>query len=70
MSLPKRKNNIKVYKENELTERRNEMLNQIIKSDTFLPESVLHDDLDKGMLEYVMKKLYCYFKWRTNTYNT
>lgn len=55
MSLPKRKNNIKVYKENELTERRNEMLNQIIKSDTFLPESVLHDDLDKGMLEYVMK---------------
>lgn len=55
MSLPKRKNNIKVYKQNELTDRREEMLNQITKSDTFLPESVLHDDLDKGMLDYVKK---------------
>jgi len=55
MSLPKRKNDIKVYKQNELTGRREELLNKIIKNDTFLPESVLHDDLDRGMLDFSLK---------------
>jgi hypothetical protein len=54
MTLPKRKNDIKVYKENELSERRKDMLNGIIQHDTFLPESLLHDDLDKGMLDFVL----------------
>jgi hypothetical protein len=56
MSLPKRKNNIKIYQETELTARRQELLDNITKSDTFLPDSILHDDLDKGMLEYVQKE--------------
>ena len=52
MSYPK-KNNIKVYTQSELTERRKELLERITKSDTFLPESILHDDLDLGMLDFV-----------------
>lgn len=54
MPLP-RKKDIKIYQENELTARRQELLDDITKSDTFLPDSILHDDLDKGMLEYVKK---------------
>ena len=53
MAIPKKKTNIKVYKETELTERRQELLDRITKSDTFLPDSILHDDLDRGMLDYV-----------------
>lgn len=53
MPLPKRKTNISVYKGTELTKRRQELLDKITKSDSFLPDSVLHDDLDKGMLDYV-----------------
>jgi hypothetical protein len=55
MSVPKRKNNIKIYKQNELTGRREQLLNEITKSDTFLPDSLLHDDLDRGMLNYVLE---------------
>jgi hypothetical protein len=56
MPIPKRKNNISIYHEKELTNRRQELLDNITKSDTFLPDSILHEDLDKGMLEYVQKE--------------
>ena len=59
MGLPKRKNNIKVYgvKEHvggpEIMDRRKGLLERITEADSFLPDSVLHDDLDLGMLEFV-----------------
>ena len=59
MGIPKRKNNINVYGNkpvlygSEIMDRRQELLESITKSDTFLPDSVLHDDLDMGMLEFV-----------------
>ena len=59
MGIPKRKNNISVYgsKETErgsdVLNRRQELLDRINKSDSFLPDSILHDDLDSGMLDYV-----------------
>ena len=56
MSIPKRKNNINVYPQSELTERRKELLERITKSDTFLPDPIFHDDLDMGMLEFVREK--------------
>lgn len=61
MGLPKRKNNIDVYggKEyyqgKELMDRRQELLDKITKGDSYLPDSILHDDLDLGMLEFVKK---------------
>ena len=55
MSVPKRKNDIKIYTQSELLGRRKELLNEIIKSDTFLPDSLLHDDLDRGMLDYSLE---------------
>jgi hypothetical protein len=36
-----------------VTSRRQELLDRITKSDTNLPDSVLHDDLDLGMLEFI-----------------
>lgn len=63
MTLP-RKNNINVYRqvgteptEKELIPRRQELLDRITKSDTYLPDPILHDDLDMGMLEYVKENL-------------
>jgi len=60
MGIPKRKNNIDVYsgaKESfqgkQVMERRQELLDRITKSDSYLPDSILHDDLDGGMLEFV-----------------
>jgi hypothetical protein len=58
MGLPKRKNNIQVYgkienEEGSIIGRRKELLERITKSDTYLPDSVLHDDLDLGMLDFV-----------------
>ena len=55
MAIPKRKNNIKVYQGNELMDRRQELLDKITEGDSFLPDSVLHDDLDLGMLDFVKK---------------
>lgn len=55
MGYPRRKNNISVYQGNELGERRQELLDRITKGDSFLPDSVLHDDLDLGMLDFVKK---------------
>lgn len=58
MSLPKkRKNNINVYPGTQLNERRQELLDQITKSDSYLPDPILHDDLDMGMLEFVKNNL-------------
>jgi len=63
MTLPK-KNNINVYRQvgtepssKELTARRQELLENITKSDTYLPDPILHDDLDMGMLEFVKTNL-------------
>jgi hypothetical protein len=59
MAIPKRKNNINVYETEEsrpgqkIIDRRQELLDRITKSDSFLPDSILHDDLDMGMLEFV-----------------
>ena len=59
MGLPKRKNDINVYGLNEnvdgpdIIKRRKELLQRITDSDSYLPDSILHDDLDLGMLEFV-----------------
>jgi hypothetical protein len=57
MAIPKRKNNIEVYGANKdvysAPVRRQELLDRITKSDTFLPDSILHDDLDLGMLDFI-----------------
>jgi len=55
MGIPKRKLSVTLYPEKILTERRQELLDKITKSDTYLPESILHDDMDMGFLEYVNK---------------
>lgn len=57
--MPKRKNNIEVYGNKpyflgeDIQNRRQQLLDRITKSDTFLPDSILHDDLDLGMLDFV-----------------
>ena len=43
------------YQGEHVGKRRQELLDMITKSDSFLPDSILHDDLDKGMLDYVKK---------------
>jgi hypothetical protein len=59
MGIPKRKNNIDVYGGKEtyqgkqVVERRQELLDRITKSDSYLPDSILHEDLDGGMLDFV-----------------
>jgi hypothetical protein len=57
MGIPKRKNNIDVYNSNKDTYnapvRRQELLDRITKSDSYLPDSILHDDLDLGMLDFI-----------------
>lgn len=59
MGLPKRKNNIDVYGGKEyyqgkqVMDRRQGLLDKITKSDSYLPDSILHDDLDAGMLNFV-----------------
>lgn len=58
MGLPKKyKNDINVYSNKELLERRRELLEEITNQDTNLPESILHEDLDFGMLEFVKNNL-------------
>lgn len=59
MGIPKKKNNINVY-ENKLnttgrdvTNNRQKLLDRITKSDTYLPDSIMHDDLDVGMLDFI-----------------
>jgi hypothetical protein len=48
------KNNIQIYQKKELLDRRENMLKEITKSDGYLPDSILHDDMDKGILDYVI----------------
>jgi len=55
MGIPKRKTNIQIYSEKILTDRRQELLDNITKNDPYLPDSILHDDLDRGLLDYVIK---------------
>ena len=61
MGIPKRKNMINVYGDKEtyqgenIGKRRQELLDMITKSDSFLPDSILHDDLDYGMMDFVKK---------------
>lgn len=61
MGVPKRKNNINVYGGKEyyqgkqIMDRRQELLDRITKSDSYLPDSILHDDLDAGMLDFIKK---------------
>lgn len=55
MPLPKRKKDIVLFDGKELLPRRQELLDRIVKSDTYLPDSILHDDMDRGMLDYVEK---------------
>ena len=61
MGIPKRKNNIDVYGGKEyyqgkqVMDRRQELLDRITKSDSYMPDSILHDDLDGGMLDFIKK---------------
>lgn len=58
MPLPKKvKKDIDVYPDNELLKRRQELLDRIVDQDTVLPESILHEDLDYGMLDFVKENL-------------
>lgn len=57
MPVPKRKNNIEVYAQKELMDRRVELVEDITKSDTNLPDGILHNDLDLGMLNFVKENL-------------
>lgn len=59
MGVPKRKNNINVYGGKEtylgkdVIDNRQSLLDRITKSDSYLPDSILHDDLDSGMLDFI-----------------
>ena len=59
MAFPKRKNNIEIYGDKpyflgkDIQNRRQALLDRITKSDTYLPDSILHDDLDLGMLDFI-----------------
>ena len=59
MGIPKRKNNIdvyggkEVYQGKQVMDRRQELLDRITNSDSYMPDSVLHDDLDGGMLDFI-----------------
>jgi len=55
MAYPKRKTDLKIYEDKELLDRRQELLEKITEADTYLPDAVLHDDLDLGMMEFVKK---------------
>lgn len=57
MATPKRKNNINIYKNKILRERREELSREITKSDPYLPDAILHDDLDRGMLEFIKETI-------------
>lgn len=57
MATPKRKNNINIYKNKILRERREELSKEITKSDPYLPDAILHDDLDRGMLEFIKETI-------------
>jgi hypothetical protein len=58
MGFPKQiKPNIDLVPPKILSERRRELLEYIQKDGTYLPKSVLHADLDRGMLDFVKDSL-------------
>jgi hypothetical protein len=58
MPLPKQvKPVLPLVPKKELSQRREELLEYINKDGTYLPKSVLHADLDKGMLDFVKEEL-------------
>ena len=58
MPLPKNiKTDLDIANEKILFERRQELLDNITKDGTYLPKSLLHDDLDRGMLDFVKNDL-------------
>jgi len=40
-----------------LYDRREDLLNEIIENDTFLPKSIMHEDLDGGVLDFFSKNI-------------
>lgn len=58
MPLPKKiKPTLPLVPKKELSARREELLEYINKDGTYLPKSVLHADLDRGMLDFVKEDL-------------
>lgn len=59
MALPKKivKPTLPLKNQRTLYGRREELLSYITKDGTYLPKSVLHDDLDRGMLDFVKNTL-------------
>lgn len=58
MPLPKQvKPTLPLKPQKELSERRRQLLEYINEDGTYLPKSVLHADLDRGMLDFVKEKL-------------
>lgn len=58
MPLPKKiKPNLPLVPNKTLSDRRKELLEYINKDGTYLPKSVLHADLDRGMLDFVKNNL-------------
>jgi len=58
MSFPKKiKKDLKITPDKILLERREELLEYIQENGTYLPKSVLHADLDRGMLDFVKDDL-------------
>jgi len=61
MAIPKKiKKDIKLIPDKILMDRREELLQYIQEDGTFLPKSVLHADLDRGMLDFVRDELEIY----------
>ncbi len=61
MGLPKKiKKDIPLIPQKQLYPRREELLSLINEKGTFLPKSVLHEDLDLGMIEFVKENLKIY----------
>ena len=59
MALPKKlvKPTLPLVPRKELSARRQELLEYIKEDGTYLPKSVLHADLDRGMLDFVKNEL-------------
>lgn len=61
MAFPKKiKKDLKITPDKILLERREELLEFIQDKGTYLPKSVMHADLDRGMLDFVKEKLATY----------
>lgn len=56
MGIAKRKKSLSIYNTNKGMSRREELLKQLTQNQTKLPQSILHDDLDRGFLDYVKSR--------------